>query len=51
MKTRLEECREMSDKDLVQANRDHPLAPLMPCLTALLERVEVKPESETTDTP
>lgn len=43
--TELERCRDMSDEDLLDTVRKHPLANHIPALTALLERVEVTPDT------
>lgn len=47
MKTELERCRGLSDVELLDTLRRNPLAPLIPALTALLERIEIKPEPGT----
>lgn len=46
MPTEYEHCTSLSDKELVDRTRSHPMAKLLPCVTVLLERFEVHPEKE-----
>ena len=51
MKTELEICRGLSDKELAEKVRNLPTVDLIPSITVLLERFEVRPETNPEPAP
>ena len=39
-----DECRKMSDTELLQTIREHPMFPLFPAVQELVDRVKIQPE-------